>query len=262
MFEKLQYNVTDGIATIEMVHPKNLNAIDSKMADELVAALDLADKDEAVKVVLIKGGERAFSAGGDIDYFNECIHADGPVVLDPLIKKVDDLAFACKKHSKLLVAAVRGSAAGGGASLALACDFVFCTEDARFILSFIQLGLAPDAGITYVLTKQIGDKRTLELSVTGRPVGSTEAKELGLVHEVTTKEDLDEKALAFAKKLAAGPIVAYTQIKKQIMTASYSNYEQFLAEEMDVERICSNTEDFKEGVTAFLEKRKPVFKGK
>lgn len=262
MFQKLQYNVENYIATIEMVYPKNLNAIDEEMADELLAALALAEEDKLVKVILLKGGEKAFSAGGDIGYFYDLIQSGEGIHMESLIGKVGKLAFACKMSSKLILAVVRGAAAGAGASLALAADFVFCAEDAKFILAFVQLGLVPDTGVTHLLAQQIGDKRALELAVTGRPLGAVEAKELGLVYEVTTKDDLEKRVLAFADKLATGPIVAYANIKKQIMTASFSNYEEFLANESTQQSICSNTEDFKEGVIAFKEKRKPVFKGR
>ncbi len=262
MFQKLQYCVEDYIATIEMVYPKNLNAIDEEMADELLEALATAEQDKLVKIIVLKGGEKAFSAGGDIGYFYDLIQSGEGVHMESLIGKVGKLALACKTSSKIIVAIVRGAAAGAGASLALAADFVFCAEDAKFILAFVQLGLVPDTGVTYLLAKQIGDKRATELAVTGRPLGAAEAKALGLVYEVTSKEELDDRAFAFAKKLTAGPIVAYAQIKKQIMTASFSNYEEFLVNESTQQSICSNTEDFKEGVIAFKEKRKPVFKGR
>lgn len=262
MFQKIQYGVTDGVATIEMVYPKNLNAIDEQMAEELLEALALAETDEAVRVIVLKGGEKAFSAGGDIGYFYDLVKSGEVINMEGLIEKVGKLALACKRSPKLILAIVRGAAAGAGASIALAADFVFCAEDAKFILAFVQLGLVPDAGITYLLAQQIGDKRAIELAVTGRPLGAEEAKSLGLVYEVVTKEDLDDRALSFAAKLAIGPIVAYANIKKQIMTASFSNYEEFLVNEGVQQSICSNTEDFKEGVVAFMEKRKPDFQGK
>ena len=263
MFQKVQYGVTDGVATIEMVYPKNLNAIDEQMAEELLEALALAERDEAVRVIVLKGGEKAFSAGGDIGYFYDLVKSGEAINMDGLIEKVGKLALACKQSSKLIIAAVQGAAAGAGASLAFSADFIFCTEQAKFILAFVQLGLAPDTGVTYLLAKQIGDKRAMELAVTGRPLGATEAKELGLVYTVTSKEELDGVVNAFANKLVAGPAVAYANIKKQVVAVSFLEYEAFLKEvESKTQSICSNTEDFKEGVAAFMEKRKPDFQGK
>jgi enoyl-CoA hydratase/carnithine racemase len=130
-------------------------------------------------------------------------------------------------------------------------------------MAFVNIGLFPDTGVAYLLAKEIGEKKTMELCATGRPVGAEEARDLGFVYKVVPKEDLDAQVDQFARKLAAGPQVSYKNIKKQIYAASFSDYEHYLNDvEIPTQHECSNTEDFKEGCSAFMEKRKAEFEGK
>ncbi len=262
--KKLIYTVdTDGIAVITMNYMKNLNAIDEQMADELMYVVDAAEKDPNVKVVVLKGTDRAFSAGGDIGYFYDLIQAGGEVNMDGLIGKVGVVADGLKRMSKLVITSVCGASAGAGVSLALGGDFMICADNAKFILAFVNIGLVPDTGATYLLTKSLGTARTMELAATGRPVSAEEAKEIGLAYKVVAKEELDEATMKFARKLAAGPLLSYKNIKKQIYDAAYSDYKQWLAEtEIPTQRECAASMDFQEGCKAFMEKRKAHFEGK
>lgn len=182
--------------------------------------------------------------------------------MDGLIAKVGVVADGMKKMSKMVITSVSGAAAGAGVSLALGGDFMICADNAKFILAFVNLGLVPDTGATYLLSKAIGVPRTMELAATGRPVSAEEAKELGLAYKVTTVEELEETTMKFAKKLAAGPLISYKNIKKQIYDANYSDYKKWLDEtEIPTQRECAASMDFQEGCKAFMEKRKAVFKG-
>lgn len=261
--QKLIYTVDRGVAVVTMNYMKNLNAIDEQMADELMYVVDAAERDDNVNVLVIKGTDRAFSAGGDIGYFYKLIQAGGEVNMDGLIGKVGNVADSLKRMSKLVITSVCGAAAGAGVSLALGGDFMICADNAKFILAFVNLGLVPDTGATYLLTKAIGVPRTMELAATGRPVSAQEAKELGLAYQVTSVEELDEVTMKFARKLAAGPLLSYKNIKKQIYDASYADYKKWLDEtEIPTQRECAASMDFQEGCKAFMEKRKAVFKGK
>lgn len=260
--EKLIYTVEDGIGIVTMNYLKNLNAIDEQMADELMYVVDAAEKDPNVKVLVIKSAGKAFSAGGDIGYFYKLIQAGGEVNMDGLIAKVGVVADGMKRMSKMVITSVAGAVAGAGVSLALGGDFMICADNAKFILAFVNLGLVPDTGATYLLSKAIGVPRTIELAATGRPVLAEEAKELGLIYKLTTVEELDEVTMKFAKKLAAGPLISYKNIKKQIYDANYADYKKWLDEtEIPTQRECAASVDFQEGCKAFMEKRKAIFKG-
>ena len=260
--EKLIYTVENGIAVVTMNYMKNLNAIDEQMPDELMSVVDTAEKDPNVKVMVLKGAEKAFSAGGDIGYFYQLIQAGGEVNMDGLIGKVGTVADGMKKMSKIVITSVCGAAAGAGVSLALGGDFIICSDNAKFILAFVNLGLVPDTGGTYLLSKAIGVPRTMELAATGRPVSAEEAKELGFVYKVVPVEELNDFTMKFAQKIAAGPLISYKNIKKQIYDANFADYKKWLDEtEIPTQRECAATMDFQEGCKAFMEKRKAVFKG-
>lgn len=259
---KLLYTVEDGVATITMNYLKNLNAIDEQMADELMYVVEAVERDPAVRVVVLRGGQKAFSAGGDIGYFYDLIQAGGEVNMDGLIGKVGVVADGLRKLSKLVITSVSGAAAGAGASLALAGDFVLCADNAKFILAFVNIGLVPDTGVTYLLAKNIGPARTMELAATGRPLGAEEARALGLVYQVTPPDQLEEATRKLARKLAAGPLISYQNIKRQIYGACYSDYKAWLEQtEVPTQAACSASMDFQEGCKAFMEKRKAVFTG-
>ncbi len=263
-YEKLHYDVEDGICKISMNYYDNLNAIDEQMAQELLNAINNAENDPKVKIVILRGAkEKAFSAGGDIGYFYSVIEDGGEVNMDTLFQVVGKVAAAIKRMSKLVITSVSGSAAGAGVSLAVAGDFMICTENTKIILAFVNLGLVPDTGATYLLCKSIGVQRTMELAATGRVMKADEAKQLGLAYQVVPVEELDVATDKLAKKLASGPLLSYKNIKKQIYDASYSDYEKWLSNsEQPTQRECVASEDFKEGVRAFIEKRKADFQGK
>ena len=156
--QKLHYAVADGVATITMDYGKNLNAIDDQMADELLFLLAEAEKDDAVKVILLNSAAKAFSAGGDIGFFYQLVKAGGEINMDSLIGKVGKITNGMKSSKKMIVAAVNGAAAGAGFPLALSADFIVADEKAMFILAFVNLGLVPDTGAAYLLCKSIGEK--------------------------------------------------------------------------------------------------------
>ena len=177
-YKKTAFHCEAGVATITMDCPENLNAIDVDMAKELLERLYQCDRSSEVKVVVLKGGVRAFSAGGDIRYLYDNIQR-GVVESSELVVLVGKLALAMKQLNKLVICAVSGSAAGAGANLALSGDFVVCSENARFIQAFVGIALVPDTGGPYLLSRSIGAQRALEMCITGRPVPAEEASGWG-----------------------------------------------------------------------------------
>ena len=214
--EKLQFVVEDGVGIITMNYMKNLNAIDDQMADELMYVVDTCENDPNVKVVVLKGMPKAFSAGGDIGYFYNLIQQGGEVNMDSLISKVGNVTDGLKRMSKLVISSVSGAAAGAGVSLAFSGDFVVCADNAKFIMAFVNLGLVPDTGGTYLFVKSLGIQKAMELCVTGRPMKAQEAKDAGMVYDVVPAEELDDTVMKLAKKFANGPLLSYKNIKKQI----------------------------------------------
>ena len=261
IFKKTTFFCQDGIATLCMNCPENLNAMDVDMAKELLERLYKCEQDPEVKVIVLKGGTKAFSAGGDIRYLYDNIQ-QGISESSELAILVGKLALVMKQLSKLIICVVSGAAAGAGANLALSGDFVLCTENAKFIQAFVGIALVPDTGGPFLLSRNIGAQRALEMCITGRPVSAMEALRLGLVYQICPKEQLEEEAMKLARKLAAGPLFSYANIKRQVYGAAFYDYERYLHQvECPTVTSCAGTHDYKEGVCAFIEKRPAQFIG-
>lgn len=241
--------------------PSNLNAIDEPMAEELLTLLARCEEDPAVRTIVICGAGRAFSSGGAVGFFYDMVRK-GTVDMSRLARLVGQLALAIKGSGKIIITAVNGVAAGAGANLALNGDFVFCSKDAKFIQAFAGLGLAPDTGGAYLLSRGIGWQRAMEYCVLDKPMSAVQAKALGLVYQLCPQTTLMDEVTSFAARIAAGPTTAYRGVKEQMFDAAFSGYAQFLTgTEGPIQNACAATEDFREGVCAFMEKRRPMFCG-
>ncbi|PAB61190.1 enoyl-CoA hydratase/isomerase family protein [Anaeromicrobium sediminis] len=260
-FKKIKYSQENGIASIILNSPKNLNALDEPMLDDLMVALDMCADDGTIKVVVISGEGKGFSAGGDIGKMLENLEGSEQR-LAPLVRKVGMTALKIRNIRKPVIASVHGPVAGAGFNFALLCDFRIAAANSKFIQAFINIGLIPDMGGTFLLTRMLGAARATELIMTGRPVSADEALSLGLVNQVVPQENLEETTLKFAKKLNALPSIALGKMKVLINRAAFEGFENALDNETEYQVQCTNTEDFKEGVKAFVERRKPKFQGK
>lgn len=258
--ERVKAYVEDGIGFVLMNDPAHLNPLDIDMDDRLYAALQQFEADEAVKVIVLGGTGRAFSAGGDMRYFKAQLDAGNYEGLDAVLTHVNRLILLMKTMRKLIIAAVQGHAAGGGACLMLAADFVIGEETLKFSVPFTKIGLAPDAGCMYFLSKAVGARRALAIGAEQRFIAIDEAEQLGLVTARAEAGTVLQTAEAYGRRLAAGALSALELAKKQNYVVNYRDFESYLAvTEKETVGAAFRSPDFKEAVHAFLEKRPPQF---
>lgn len=256
MFETIRYDVKDGIAWLYLNRPDKLNAFIAQMNREVKDAIKAATFDEQVRCIVISGEGRAFCSGQDLAEVDKNMD-HGQVLRDyygPMIKQI-------RQCEKPIVAAVNGVAAGAGFSLALACDFRIVSERASFLNAFIHVGLIPDSGNLYYLTKLVGHAKALELSILGEKVSATDAVALGLANKLIPLDLWDEEVSAFAAHLSTLPTKAIGLIKQSLKFTTELTFEDYLEQEAQGQRIAGLTIDHHEGIHAFMEKRKPVFSG-
>ncbi|AEH47559.1 enoyl-CoA hydratase/isomerase family protein [Parageobacillus thermoglucosidasius] len=255
-FAHIRTHVDENVAVIELHRPDVLNALNRKMVTEIVSAMEFYDRDEHVRVIVLTGSGRAFAAGADIDEMAN----DDSITLELLNQFAEWDRLALIK--KPTIAAVHGFALGGGFELALSCDLLFAADTAEFGFPEVNIGVMPGAGGTQRLTKLIGKTKALEWLWTGERMSAKEAHELGIVNRVIAPELLDEETMRFAKKLAKQPPLSVRLIKEAVNKAvDYSLYEGMQFERKNFYLLFSS-EDQKEGMAAFIEKRKPRFQGR
>ncbi len=258
-YKKIVFSKQQSVAKIVLSSAKNLNAIDAFMVDEIMAALETVASDPEVKVLVLAADGKGFSGGGDIRMMIDCVTKNLYDGLFEGVDKVGQLSLALKKLPIPVIASVHGPVAGAGFNVALACDFIVAAESATFIQAFVKIGLIPDAGGIYLLNKAIGVSRATELVMTGRPVDAKEAHSMGLVVDVVPDEQLESATYQFAGRLAKGPGLSLRYMKELTFESDFKDFESYLALEAKKQKLCGQTEDFKEGIMAFAEKRKPNF---
>lgn len=257
MFETIFYSVENGVARIKLNRPNTLNAFVGQMNKEITKAIKAASSSEEVRCIVITGEGRGFCSGQDLLEVDENMD-HGQVLREkygPMIKQI----YQCEKP---IIAAVNGIAAGAGFSLALACDFRLLSDRASFLNAFIHIGLIPDSGNSYFLTRLVGEAKALEISVLGEKLPADQALALGLATKVVSSDNWDAEVNQFAERIAALPTKAVGLIKRTIKAAGELTFTDYLEEEAQGQRIAGLTKDHREGVQAFMEKRKPTYIGK
>lgn len=260
---KTTLELRQGVAVILLNDPKHLNPLDQATDIELLERLDFCEQDPEVKVVVLGGAGKSFCAGGDMRFFKEQLEAQNYEGLDELAKHVNRVMLKIRLMKKLVIAAVQGYAVGGGMNLALSADFIIADRTSRFSEPFTKIGLAPDAGAMYLLTRAVGQRKALQICVECPVIKAEEAEQLGLLAKLVPEGEALESAVSFAQKLAAGPLLAYEMAKEQTSRISYGDFEEYLfSTEAETVGKTFRSADYKEAVTAFLEKRETRYTGR
>lgn len=256
------YELDAGVATLTMNRPDSLNALNGDLSHALADALATAAADDSVRCVVITGAGRAFSSGADLAEAQERIAEFGNFLPSGILKEYyHPIINAIVTMEKPVIAAVNGIAAGAGLSVALACDLRIASEKAAFLQAFVRIGLIPDAGSNYFLPQLVGYAKALEMSLTGDIIDAETALRLGLVNRVVPVEELVKATREFAEPFATGPTRAYGLTKKAMRFGATNPLSAVLDYEPDLQDQAALTKDSVEGITAFLEKRAPNYKG-
>ena len=259
--ETLDFSISNNIATITLNRPENANALNPIMAKELSNMAIECDENKDIRAVIIEGSGKMFCAGGDLKAFS-----DAGDSAPALIKQMaGDLHIAISRFSRMdapTIAAVNGTAAGAGFSIAISVDVVISTKSAKFVMAYTNAGLSPDGSSTYFLPRRIGDRRARELMLTNRVLSAEKALEWGLINKIVDQKNLSTTTRELAEEFASGPTLAYGKVKN-LLNASFDNG---LETQMELETRgisdMARSSDGREGIQAFLNKRKPNFKGK
>ncbi len=258
-YETIRLDIADKIATITLNRPDRLNAMPPQMADDISAALDQLD---GARVVLITGEGRAFCSGADLAARGAGASiSGGQGAYAALTKSYNPLMLKLAKLDVPIITAVNGPAAGVGCSLALASDFAIAGKSAYFLQAFVNIGLVPDGGASWMLARLVGKARASEMMLLGEKISAEKAVDWGLIYKVVEDAELMEEAKVLATRLAHGPTVALGIMRQNLAAALDSDYASALVREAEGQRIAGDSTDAREGGVAFLQKRKAEFKG-
>jgi 2-(1,2-epoxy-1,2-dihydrophenyl)acetyl-CoA isomerase len=256
MYETIRYEIKDKVGWLTLNRPEKLNAFTNTMNQEIIDVLKKVENNNQVRVLVITGAGKAFCSGEDISSLQADMNL-GEIIKSRYKPMMEKLA----QVEKPVVASVNGAAAGAGFSLALACDFRIASEKASFMEAFIHIGLIPDSGNLYYLPRIVGLAKALELAILGEKLKADEAKRLGIVTKVVKPNELEKETAAFAERLANMPTKAIGLIKRYMQKSFETNLSNMLDYEAYGQEIAGGTEDYVEGVQAFLAKRSPEYKG-
>ncbi len=259
MYRNLLFEVNEHICTLTLNRPESYNAINDEISYELQDAWKKIRKDDDIRVVILTGAGKAFCSGQDLKAIKDSKDRN---LAESLHKRYNPIIRAMRSLPKPIIARLNGVAAGAGASFALACDLIVASEKSSLIEVFVKVGLVPDSGSSYFLMRNLGYLRAFELAATGRKLSAAEALDLGLVNKVVAHEALDDAVTEYARYFAGAPTKSIGLIKSMLDKAASHGLDAMLEYEAYCQEIAGNSEDYKEGVQAFNEKRKPEFKGR
>ena len=252
------FEIKNQVATLTLNRPEKYHSFVREMALDLQEKLDLCKNDNNIRAIVITGSGKAFCAGQDL---GEATDPNGPKLQKIVNEHYNPIISKIRNIEKPIIAAVNGVAAGAGASIALCCDIIIAKEGAVFVQAFSKIGLVPDSGATFFLPRLIGFQKATALMMNADPITATEAERLGMIYKVVEESKFEDEIQSFSEKLAKMPTKGIGLTKKLLNQSINNSLEQQLNEEEIAQTIAGKTNDYKEGVSAFLEKRKPNFKG-
>jgi len=241
-YETILYSVEEEVATLTLNRPEVQNGFNIQVCDEIMAAIEEAGEDASVKFLVINAKGKVFSVGGDLDQMKKAVAVDDVQSLVRIAEQVNEISFALKKLPKPVIMVIDGPCAGAAANLAV--------------------GLAPDAGGLYLLTRSIGINRATQITMTGEPVSAEKALDWGIAYKVVDSEKLEKTVSQLIKKLNRSSVNSFKAIKEMVWESEFAGWEKYAKLELDLQKSLAFTEDFKEGVRAYSERRRPKFQGK
>lgn len=254
----IDFNITNGVGVIKLNRPKVFNSFNQEMAFLMHKTLDDCESNKEVRAIYIIGEGKAFCAGQDLQ---EVTDPNGPELSSIVSDHYNPIIERIRHIEKPIVAAVNGVAAGAGANIALSCDVVVASENASFIQAFSKIGLIPDSAGTFFLPRLIGFQKASALMILGDKVSAVEAEQMNMIYKVFSAETFEEESMKLALKLAKMPTYGIGLTKRALNQSMTNNLKEQLAVEGELQTLAGNSYDYNEGVAAFLEKRKPEFKG-
>lgn len=261
-YQTIRYEVIDSIAILTLDRPDVSNGFNIPMCEEILNAIQLAENDETVKILQIQAEGSVFSVGGDLVEMKRAVDEDDIGSLVKIAELVNDISFALKKIPKIVLMVTDGAVAGAAANMAVAADFVIASSKTKFIQAFVGVGLAPDAGGIFLLSRAIGSNCASQLAITGEGLSADKALEYGIVYKLAEPEKLEKVVAQVLKKLLRGSVNSYAAIKQLVWESQFKDWESYRQLELAMQESLAYKDDFKEGVRAHAERRRPIFIGK
>ncbi|WP_174294217.1 enoyl-CoA hydratase-related protein [Alteripontixanthobacter muriae] len=258
-YQTIRFDIADNIARLTLNRPERLNACSLDMADEMMDALDRLD---GARVLVLTGEGRAFCSGADLAARGDRPVNGGQGSYAALATRYNPLMMKLARLDIPVISAVNGPAAGVGCSIALVADFVIAAESGYFLQAFVNIGLVPDGGASWMLPRLVGKARATQMMMLGEKIGAAQAQDWGMIYKAVADDQLTGEVVALAQRLATGPTVAYGAMRRNLLTALEASFAEALNAEAEGQRLAGSSADAAEGGMAFLAKRKPTFKGK